>query len=46
MGLLMGNGQMYVRSGVAMKNAILLDKKAQFLPHRKHITSPLQIQAS
>jgi hypothetical protein len=27
---------------LTMKNAVFWDKKNQFLPHRKHITSPLQ----
>jgi hypothetical protein len=28
-----------------MKNVVLWDIKAQFVPHRKHITSPLQSPA-
>jgi hypothetical protein len=27
---------------VTMKNAVFWDVKAQFVPHRRHITSPLQ----
>jgi hypothetical protein len=27
---------------VTMKNAVFWDIKTQFLPHRRHITSPLQ----
>jgi hypothetical protein len=27
---------------MTMKNAVLWDIKTQFIPHRKHITSPLQ----
>jgi hypothetical protein len=27
---------------VVVKNAIFLDTKSQFVPHRKNITSPLQ----
>jgi hypothetical protein len=27
---------------VTMKNAVFWDMKAQFVPHRKYITSPLQ----
>jgi hypothetical protein len=27
-----------------MKNAVFWDIKTQFIPHRKHITSPLQSQ--
>jgi hypothetical protein len=30
---------------VAMKNDVFWDIKPQFLPHSKHITSPLQRQA-
>jgi hypothetical protein len=29
-----------------MKNAIFLDIKTQFIPHRRHIRSPLQSAAS
>jgi hypothetical protein len=39
-------GWCYVRfeafTAVTMKNAFFWDRKAQFLPHRKQITSPLQ----
>jgi hypothetical protein len=28
-----------------MKNAVFLDIKPQFIPHRRHITSPLQSPA-
>jgi hypothetical protein len=31
---------------VAMKDAVVCDIKIKFVPHRKHITSPLQIPAS
>jgi hypothetical protein len=30
---------------VTIKNAVFLDIKTQFVPHRKHITSPLQSSA-
>jgi hypothetical protein len=30
---------------VTMNNAVFWDIKTQFLPHRRHITSPLQIPA-
>jgi hypothetical protein len=30
---------------VTMKNAVFWDIKSQFIPHRKHITSPLQSPA-
>jgi hypothetical protein len=33
-------------TAVTMKNAVLWDKKTQFVPHRRHITSPLQSPAS
>jgi hypothetical protein len=40
---------MYVRfegfMAVTMKNAIFWDKKLQFVLHRRHITSPLQVPA-
>jgi hypothetical protein len=29
-----------------LKNVVFLDMKAHFVPHRRHITSPLQIPAS
>jgi hypothetical protein len=29
-------------AAVTMKNVVFWDIKVQFLPHRKHITSPLQ----
>jgi hypothetical protein len=36
----------YVRfevfTAVTMKNAVFWDIKTQFVPHRRHITSPLQ----
>jgi hypothetical protein len=39
----------YVRlkvfTAVATKNAVFLDIKTQFVPHNRHITSPLQSQA-
>jgi hypothetical protein len=39
----------YVRfevfTSVTMKNAVFWDIKSQFIPHRKHITSPLQSPA-
>jgi hypothetical protein len=31
-----------VFTAVTMKNAVILDIKTQFVPHRRHITSPLQ----
>jgi hypothetical protein len=31
---------------LTMKNAIFWDIKTQFVPHRRHITSPLQSSAS
>jgi hypothetical protein len=31
-----------VSTAVTMKNAVLWDTRTQFVPHRKHITSPLQ----
>jgi hypothetical protein len=31
---------------VAMKNAVLWDIRTKFIPHRRHITSPLQNAAS
>jgi hypothetical protein len=30
---------------LSLKNAVLWDIKSQFVPHRKHITSPLQSSA-
>jgi hypothetical protein len=35
-----------VFTAVTMKNAIFWDIKTQFVPHRRHITSPLQSPAS
>jgi hypothetical protein len=35
-----------VLTAVTMKNAVFWDIKTQFVPHRRHITSPLQIPAS
>jgi hypothetical protein len=29
-------------TAVTLKNAVFWDIKTQFIPHRKHITSPLQ----
>jgi hypothetical protein len=44
------NGKDYVRfediTAVTMKNAVFWDIKTQFVPHRRHITSPLQSPAS
>jgi hypothetical protein len=34
-----------VFTAVTMKNALFWDIKTQFVPHRKHITSPLQSPA-
>jgi hypothetical protein len=34
-----------VSTAVTMKNAIFWDIKTQFIPHRRHITSPLQSPA-
>jgi hypothetical protein len=31
-----------VLTAVTMKNAVFWDVKTQFIPHRRHITSPLQ----
>jgi hypothetical protein len=31
---------------LTMKNAVVWDIKTQFVPHRRHITSPLQSPAS
>jgi hypothetical protein len=33
-----------VFTAVTMKNAVFWDIKTQFVPHRKHITSPLKDQ--
>jgi hypothetical protein len=33
-------------TGVTMKNVVFWDIKTQFVPHRRHITSPLQSPAS
>jgi hypothetical protein len=33
-------------TAVTMKNVVFLDIKPQFIPHRRHITSPLQNPAS
>jgi hypothetical protein len=35
-----------VFTAVTMKNAVFWDIKTQFVPHRKHIMSPLQSPAS
>jgi hypothetical protein len=35
-----------VFTAVTTKNAVFWDIKAQFLPHRRHITFPLQIPVS
>jgi hypothetical protein len=35
-----------VSTSVTMKNVVFLDIKAQFVLHRRHITSPLQSPAS
>jgi hypothetical protein len=35
-----------VATAVIMKNTVACDIKTQFVPHRKHITSPLQSSAS
>jgi hypothetical protein len=35
-----------VFTAVTMKNVVFRDIKTQFVPHRKHITSPLQSPAS
>jgi hypothetical protein len=34
-----------VFTAVTMKNAVFWDIKSQFVPHRKHITSPIQSRA-
>jgi hypothetical protein len=34
-----------VFTAVTMKNAVFSDIKTQFIPHRRHITSPLQSPA-
>jgi hypothetical protein len=34
-----------VSTAVTMKNAVFSDIKTQFVPHKKHITSPLQSPA-
>jgi hypothetical protein len=34
-----------VLMAVAMKNAVFWDIRTQFVPHRRHITSPLQSPA-
>jgi hypothetical protein len=34
-----------VFTAVTMKNAVFFDIKTQFVLHRRHITSPLQIPA-
>jgi hypothetical protein len=35
-----------VSTAVTMMNAVFWDIKTQFVPHRRHITSPLQSPAS
>jgi hypothetical protein len=35
-----------VFTAVTMKNVVFWDIKTQFVPHRRHITSPLQSPAS
>jgi hypothetical protein len=44
------NREPYVRfevfTAVTMKNAVFWDIETQFIPHRRHITSPLQRSAS
>jgi hypothetical protein len=42
--LIFGNVEAF--TAVIMKNAVFWDIKPQFVPHRRHITSPLQIPAS
>jgi hypothetical protein len=48
--LFQGIKQKHVRlevfMAVTMKNFIFWDIKTQFIPHRRHITSPLQSSAS
>jgi hypothetical protein len=34
-----------VIAAVALKNGVFLDIRTQFIPHRRHITSPLQSPA-
>jgi hypothetical protein len=40
------NVKFEVLTEVTMKNGVFLDIKTQFVPHRRHITSPLQSSAS
>jgi TRAP-type mannitol/chloroaromatic compound transport system substrate-binding protein len=39
------NVRFEVSTAVAMKNAVFWDIKTQFVPHRRHITSPVQSSA-
>jgi hypothetical protein len=39
---LVSNVRFEVFTAVTMKNAVFWDIKTQFVPHRRHITSPLQ----
>jgi hypothetical protein len=39
-------GRFEVFTSVTMKNAVFWDIKTQFLPHRRHISAPLQSQAN
>jgi hypothetical protein len=39
------NVRFEVFTAVTMKNVVFWDIKTQFIPHRKHVTSPLQSPA-
>jgi hypothetical protein len=41
----LNDARFYVFTSVAMKNAVFWDIRTQFVQHRKHSTSPLQIPA-
>jgi hypothetical protein len=41
-----GSVRFEVFTEVTMKNVVFWDIKTQFVPHRRHITSPLQSPAS
>jgi hypothetical protein len=41
-----GRVRFEVFTAITMKNAVFWDIKFQFVPHRRHITSPLQNLAS
>jgi hypothetical protein len=40
------NVRFEVFTAVTMKNVVFCEIKTQFIPHRRHITSPLQSPAS